>query len=129
MIHSSLQDDYKGVTAATPLSLQNITCQIFLFGHFLQAFVHISRVYDDFAAWAVERHIFQQFFQHRVQTACANVFGFFIHLEGNLRQTLHTFIGKHQPPFIGGQQSLVLLGQAGIGTREDLFEIINRQIV
>ena len=77
----------------------------------------------------MEGYVFQQFFQHGVQAAGADVFGFLVHLESDFGQAGDAVGGEIELYAVGGQQGLVLLGEAGIGAGEDGLEVFHGEAV
>ena len=77
----------------------------------------------------VERDVFEQLFQHRMQAARADVFGFLVHLISDFGQAGDAVVGELQVYAIGIQQCLVLAGEVGVGAGEDGFKVVYAQVV
>ena len=61
-----------------------------------------------------------------MQAARTDVFGFFIHLIGDLREALDAVVGECHAQAFGGQQRLVLLGERRMRLAQDALEVVRR---
>src|SRR5258705_5492012 len=97
--------------------LQNISRQVLALRELAQAGIHVGGVQRDAALRLsrVERDLLEELLHHGVQAPRADVLGRLVHRERDLGEAPHAFVGVDELGALGGEQSLVLLGEAGVG--------------
>src|SRR4030066_505663 len=108
------------------LGLENIARQILVTGQMRQVLIHIRRIHRQRLAAFVGRlagNGFEQALYDGVQAACADVLGFFVHLEGDLGDTPHTVRRERQRHALGAEQGRVLFGERGIRFGKNAHEV------
>ena len=111
-------------------ALEHVTRQILALRQCFQPLVDVGGVNHNALPRVFGRvvgNIFEQLLHHGVQTARADVFGFFVDLPGNFGKAFDRARLKLKLDALGRNQRLVLARQAGVGVGEDLLEIVDRQ--
>src|SRR5439155_4593934 len=75
----------------------------------------------------IERNLLQQLLHDRVKAPRADVLGLFLHRPGDLGETPDPVRHEADLHRLGGEERLVLAGEAGVGRREDSLEILHRK--
>ena len=76
------------------------------------------------ALLGLEADVLEQFLEHRLQPARADILDLGVHLGGDAGERPDAVFGEDDLDPLGGEQGAILLGEAGAGVGEDADEIL-----